>query len=74
MISLMHIRDRLAELGHELHWRLLGPVAINRPGDPGWEATLDGEIIARGGAIGTLAGELEAALEERGFGVRGSCS
>lgn len=52
MISLMHIRDRLAELGHELHWRLLGPVAINRPGDPGWEATLDDEEIAWGGALG----------------------
>lgn len=73
-LSLTRIRERLAELGHDLEWRLVGPVASNRPGDPGWEATLDGEIIARGGAIGTLAGELEAALEERGFGVRGSCS
>ena len=68
MISLMHIRDRLAELGHELHWRLLGPVAINRPGDPGWEATLYGEVIARGGALGILAAELDAALEARELG------
>lgn len=74
MLDFRRTRDSLAQLGHDLDWRFVGPVSSNRPGDPGWIATLDGEVIARGEAIGILAGELEAALEERGFGVRGSCS
>ena len=73
-LSLTRIRERLAELGHDLEWRLVGPVASNRPGDPGWEAALDGEVIARGGALGILASELAAALEQRGINVRPWCA
>lgn len=69
MIDLTRARADLAELGHTLDWRLVGPVADNRPGDPGWEAVLDGKVIARGGALGTLAAEFADALERCGFDV-----
>jgi len=71
MRDLCRTRDTLAQLGHDIDWRFVCLVCDNRPGDPGWGATLGGEIIARGRAIGTLAGELEAALEERGLSIGG---
>lgn len=69
MLDLYRTRAGLEELGHALDWRLVGPVAGNRPGDPGWEATLDGKIIARGGAHGLLVRELEESLAALGFDV-----
>lgn len=42
-------------------------MASNRPGDPGWEAALDGEVIARGGALGIVTAELAVALEKQGL-------
>lgn len=74
MIDLTRARADLAELGHTLDWRLVGPVSDNKPGDPGWQATLDGEVIARGGALGILAAELAVTLEKRGIDVRMWCA
>lgn len=59
-MKITRLRDRLAELGHTLDWRFVGPVCDNRPGDPGWEAVVDGEVVATGGAIGLLERELTA--------------
>lgn len=71
MFDLLRTRERLLQIGHDLNWRFVGPVSSNRPGDPGWIATLDGEVIARGEAIGILERELKAALEERGLSIGG---
>jgi len=42
MLDFRRTRDSLAQLGHDLDWRFVGPACNNRPGDPGWVATLDG--------------------------------
>lgn len=73
-LQLHHAREALAAMGHDLNWRLAGPVCSNRPGDPGWEALLDGEVVARGGSLGQLAMGLATALMQRGIDVRPWCA
>lgn len=60
------IAPRLRAAGHTVEWGFDGPVMPNAPGDPGWWCKVDGEVVARGAAIGLLEEALERWLAAHG--------